>query len=190
MPIREDGFRQNCYYHVFNRGAGRQRIFRDQENYRYLLRLIAKHSKEKRVGIVCYCLLPNHYHMILRQEGDEPISRFINYVFSAYTQAFNRREGRSGTLFQGRFKHIIVDRQEYFLHLMRYIHINAVKAGLAEKPEEWDFSDYRLWTASDRSMAAWASGYGNLLLAERSRRFGENWAFLPPPNIERSWRTI
>ena len=97
------------------------------------------------VTIVAYCLMPNHYHLLLRQDGEISLSKFINVVFNAYVQAVNKQIGRKGTLFAGRFKHIHVDRQEYLLHLVRYIHLNPLEAGLVSLPENWPYSNYHEW---------------------------------------------
>ena len=145
MPYREP-FAEGDLYHIFNRGAWRRRIFLDDENYYFFIRLLRVHLGKHQIGLVCYCLMPNHFHLLLLQDGTRSISRFVQGLLSAYVQAFNKQQNRTGTLFEGRFKHVHVDTQEYLLHLIRYIHLNPVRAGLVAKPEEWAFSDYRLWT--------------------------------------------
>ena len=89
--------------------------------------------------------MPNHYHFLLRQEADEPLSKFIGVLFSAYAQAVNIQQGRSGTLFEGRFRHKCVDKWEYLVTLCRYIHRNPVMTKLVSKPEDWLYSNYREW---------------------------------------------
>ena len=89
--------------------------------------------------------MPNHYHFLLRQDSDIPISTFIQRIFNSYTKAYNKKYERSGTLFEGRFKAIHVDKEGYLLHLCKYIHANPVKALLVEAPEEWEFSNYPEW---------------------------------------------
>ncbi len=146
MPNRKDEFFQGGYYHIYNRGAGKMNIFANEENYLYMVRLIKKHAVKWKIGIVCYCLMPNHYHLLLWQGSEVPVSKFINSTFISYTQAFNNQQKRTGTLFEGRFKHRRVEKQEYLLHLMRYIHANPVVAGIVKKSEDWKFSDYSYWT--------------------------------------------
>ncbi len=82
------------------------------------------------VGILAYCLMPNHYHLLLRQETDRPFSDWIQQVFNGYVQAVNKELGRAGTLFQGRAKHVLVETNEQLVHVVRYIHLNPVKARL------------------------------------------------------------
>ena len=72
-------------------------------------------------------------------------SKFINVLFNAYVQAVNRQQGRKGTLFEGRFRHVWVDREEYLIHLCRYIHLNPVKAGLVAEIGDWPYSNYLEW---------------------------------------------
>ena len=95
--------------------------------------------------IIAYCLMPNHYHFLLRQELGEPLSKFINVLFNAYVQALNRQQSRTGTLFEGRFKHVCVDEWKYLIHLCRYIHRNPVTAGLVSVPQDWAYSNFREW---------------------------------------------
>jgi putative transposase len=145
MPYRGSSFTKDQYYHIFNRGAGKQPIFFNTGNYEYLLRLIKHYSTQYSVTVIAYCLMPNHYHLLLRQETDIPLSKFINVTFNAYVQAVNLQQGRSGTLFEGRFHHVCVDRYEYLIHLCRYIHNNPRKAGLVTHLEEWPYSNYLDW---------------------------------------------
>ena len=75
----------------------------------------------------------------------------MGVVFNAYVQAVNRQMDRSGTLFEGRFRHVHIDRDEYILHLCRYIHLNPVKSGMVGNPEDWEFSDYKDWIFGRRN---------------------------------------
>ena len=89
--------------------------------------------------------MPNHYHLLVRQENGGSISRFLQTSFNAYTQAINKERNQTGTLFEGRAKGILVDSEKYLLQLARYIHMNPVNAGLVKQPEDWEYSDYRRW---------------------------------------------
>ncbi|MFQ5419579.1 MAG: transposase, partial [Anaerolineae bacterium] len=109
MPRRKNKFTTGHYYHIYNRGANRERIFFSKDNYLYFLKLLKKYSRKYQIAIIAYCLMPNHYHFLLRQDGETPISRFIGVLFNAYAQALNQQIGRSGALFEGRFKDVHVD---------------------------------------------------------------------------------
>jgi len=145
MPYRGDIFTQGQYYHIYNRGAGKGKIFFNEGNYLYLLRLIKEYAPKFGVAVIAYCLMPNHYHFLLRQETEVLLSKFMQVLFNAYVQALNIQQGRTGTLFEGRFKHKRVDTWEYLIVLCRYIHRNPVEAGLVKKPEDWAYSNYREW---------------------------------------------
>jgi REP element-mobilizing transposase RayT len=132
-------------YHVYNRGCNRERIFVSDDNYRYLLRQVKLFLSDAAVSIIAYCLMLNHYHFLLRSESDNAVGRFIQRLFNSYAQAFNRQQGRSGTLFEGRAKSLEVTDEQYAIHLCRYIHLNPVVAGLARQPEDWPYSNYLEW---------------------------------------------
>ncbi len=85
------------FYHVYNRGCNRERIFCTEENYEYLLSQIKKFLPDAATSVIAYCLMPNHYHMLLRPERDGAIGRFVQRLFNSYTQAFNRQQSRTGT---------------------------------------------------------------------------------------------
>ena len=133
------------YYHVYNRGANKEKIFLSHENYRYCLRLMYKYTIENKISILAYCLMPNHYHFLLQQSLEGSIQRCIQTLFNAYTQAINKQHQRSGTLFEGRAKAREVDSDLYAVQLCAYIHLNPVSAQLVNTPEEWEFSDYKEW---------------------------------------------
>jgi putative transposase len=97
------------------------------------------------IAVIAYCLMPNYYHFVLRQDGDISIATFVQSIFNSYSKAFNRMWGRKGTLFESAFYAIHVETDEYLLHLCRYIHMNPVVAGLVKQPEEWAYSNFLEW---------------------------------------------
>ncbi len=142
MPYRHTAFYPGGYYHIFNRGNNREPIFFELDNYRYFLRQLEKYFVPDRAELIAYCLMPNHYHLIvcLHIEDLAPIMQPFTL---SYSKAIGKRFGRVGSLFQGPFKSIHIEKNEYFLHLSRYVHLNPVVAGLVKQPEEWEFSSYR-----------------------------------------------
>jgi REP element-mobilizing transposase RayT len=142
--------------------VNRQSIFFDRQNYLFFLTRIReyllgekKSSKvfktlelsnrepsHRPVIIIAYCLMPNHFHLLLRPCLDD-LSHRMQLFGISYTKAINARYSRVGPLFQGKFQAVRVDTDEYLLHLSRYIHLNPVVAGLVKRPEEWEFSSYR-----------------------------------------------
>ena len=136
---------QGGYYHVYNRGAGHGRIFQEAENYLFLLRQVKYYVQALGIAVIAYCLLPNHYHFLVRQDGEKPVGLLFQRIFNSYSKAFNKRYGRTGTLFEGPYRAIPVTDEAYLLHLCRYIHANPVRHGLVERLEEWPYSNYPEW---------------------------------------------
>ncbi|MCD6228150.1 MAG: transposase, partial [Candidatus Omnitrophica bacterium] len=99
-------------------------------------------DKEKIVEIVAYCIMPTHFHLILKQLKKGGISTFIGNVLNSYSRYFNTKHKRGGPLWEGKFKNVSVETDEQLLHLTRYIHLNPTSAGLVKKPEEWSYSSY------------------------------------------------
>jgi len=152
MPRREIKFYAGEYYHTYNRGNNQQNIFFERENYLFFLRRMRKYLLPNGIVIVAYCLMPNHYHLVVgvKQTSEvletsevSDVSAGMMQLSVSYTKSINKRYQRSGVLFQGPFQAVHVDRNEYLLHLSRYIHLNPVTAGLVEMPEDWEFSSYR-----------------------------------------------
>ena len=145
MPRRTIQFEEGHYYHIYNRGAGRHNLFIEEDNYLYILRQMKKYAEEFCLMIIAYCLMPNHYHLLIRQDGDVSVGELPKRVFGGYSRAVQRRYEWTGTLFEGRYKarHVISD--EYLRHLCRYIHANPVKDGIVRLLEEWPYSNYMEW---------------------------------------------
>jgi len=144
-------YQESGIYHIYNRGCNHDNIFFKKENYRYLIKKFEETISLYSIEMIAYCLMPNHYHLLVRQNSERPISKWLQQIFNGYTQAVNKQEGRSGTLFQGRPRHILIDSEEYLLDLIGYIHFNPVKAGLTTRPKDWEFSNCREWYGQRRS---------------------------------------
>jgi len=125
-----------------SRGNARQCIFIDDRDYRQLVHLFGDVFGEFEVQCWNYCLMPNHYHATL-QPTRPNLSEAIRRLNSSYALWWNRRHGRVGHVFQGRFKDQIVDRESYLLALTRYVVMNPVRAGLVNEPGAWPWSSYR-----------------------------------------------
>lgn len=145
MARRKTSFLPNNYYHVYNRGVNHTPIFKTDDNYVFLLHRIKEYSEKYRISMIAYCLMPNHYHMLVRQDSEHSLSVFIQAVFNSYTKAFNKAFDRTGTLFEGPFQAIHIDNDSYLIHLCRYIHRNPLEAKLVSNPGEWLYSNYPEW---------------------------------------------
>lgn len=128
-------------YHITSRGDRREAIFDDDEDRERFLSVLAE--VVERYNWVChaFCLMTNHYHLVIETvEGN--LSQGMRHLNGVYTQASNRRHSRTGHLFQGRFKGILVDKDAYLLELTRYVVLNSVRAGMVASPEQWPWSSY------------------------------------------------
>lgn len=96
MPKREIIFTICGYYHIYNRGASRHNLFIEDDNYRYLLRQIKNCIRILKLTVIAYCLMPNHYHLLIRQDGETSVSELPKRVFGGYSRAVNKRYGWSG----------------------------------------------------------------------------------------------
>ena len=132
----------DALYHLTSRGDRREAIFIDDVDRQAFLAVLAQCCERMDAAVHAYCLMGNHYHLVLttRRANLSALMRQLNGV---YTQAFNRRHGKTGHVFQGRFKAILVDREAYFLALCRYVECNPVHAGLVRAPQLWPWSSYQ-----------------------------------------------
>jgi len=130
-------------YHVTSRGNGRQRIFLDSGDNLKFLDLLGRTVERFRWVCVAFCLMENHYHLMI-ETPEANLSQGMHHLNTSFCLAHNKRHDRVGHLFQGRFKSIVVDRDSYLLELARYVVLNPVRAGLADRPEDWPWSSYRL----------------------------------------------
>jgi REP element-mobilizing transposase RayT len=142
MPARNEEFQAGEYYHVYHRGAERQKIFLEMENYLYFLRRLNRYRRHFAMNVVAYCLMPNHFHFMLQPQKTGNLSDFMRRLQTSYVQAINRRYKRRGALFHERFRHKHVYSERYQILLCRYIHVNPLKDGLVENLPDWAFSNY------------------------------------------------
>jgi putative transposase len=143
MPYRRTPFVSGEHYHLYNRGNNFENIFLAREDYVRFLRLLRRHIVSSAAAdILAYCLMPNHYHLLVHLRRDN-LSASMQAMTVAYAKGLNKKYGRVGRLFQAPFQAIHVARQDYLDLLMAYIHRNPVEAGLAVYSEEWEFSSHR-----------------------------------------------
>ncbi|MFC1465271.1 MAG: transposase [Candidatus Brachytrichaceae bacterium NZ_4S206] len=158
------------YYHLYNRGTNHERIFLEDENYRYFLRLYKQYVLPV-AETFAYRLLPNHFHLLVRTRTEEEIehlerltrsegvrrstaSQAFTNLFSTYTMAFNKRYGRTGSLFEHPFHRIVVDHDAYFTRLIAYIHRNPSRHGFCDDFRRWKYSSYAAVLSSGHTHVA------------------------------------
>ena len=142
-----------AYYHAMNRGLGRARIFLDDKDREQFLGLIGDLARLWKVRIYAFCLMDNHYHLLLETPQGN-LSRAMRHLNGLYTQNFNRAHGRDGPLFRGRYRAILVDAEEYFLSVARYIHQTPRQAGMVSEIKDYRWSSHRGYLA-ERYCPSW-----------------------------------
>jgi REP element-mobilizing transposase RayT len=159
-------------YHITSRGDRREAIYEDDVDRELFLGVLAETFT--RFNWIChaYCLMTNHYHLVVETvEGN--LSRGMRHLNGVFTQVLNRRHGRVGHLFQGRFKGILVDKEAYLLELSRYLVLNPVRAGMVSNPEDWFWSSYRAMIGQ-AAVPAWLAVDGLLGQFGGSRKKARN----------------
>jgi REP-associated tyrosine transposase len=136
-PIRIEF--KGAFYHVMNRGRGRQSVFKDDNDYQAFYSTLNEAWQRFGLEVHGFCLMGNHYHLLLKTpEGN--LSRAMRHVSGVYTQRYNRHHKTDGPLFRGRYKAILIDSDACLLHLSKYIHLSPLTAGLVESFEEYPWS--------------------------------------------------
>ncbi len=176
--MRKNPLSSGSYYHIINRSIAKYEIFNTGDDCRRIIEILdlyrfsdfpCKYSKftrlspghqkaiandikksgETMVEIIAYCIMSTHIHLLLKQEADNGISRYMAKVLGSYSLYFNIKHKRRGPLWEGRFKNVLLETDEQMLHLTRYIHLNPVSAGLVKKPEDWQYSSYHEYVSKD-----------------------------------------
>ena len=162
---------ENGIYHIYNRGVEKRKIFMDGQDYKVFLYYLKSYltSPEEQakppcnlryfrgagkgeggydlhdnIKLLCYCLMPNHFHLLVKQQTADAMVELMRRLGNAYVRYFNERQGRQGPLFQGRYKAVLADSETYFLHLSRYIHRNPLELSRfgSGKLGEYPYSSY------------------------------------------------
>lgn len=163
MPYRTTPFSNQQVYHVYNRGSEKRRIFDDRRDYKRFLKTLVYYQLEgpkpklshffkyqsfkptktqKIVEILSYCLMPNHFHLLLKQIKEGGITEMITKVSLSYTKYYNTKYDRIGPLFQGEFKAVLIESDEQLIHISRYIHLNPIVSFLVKDLNRFDWSSY------------------------------------------------
>lgn len=149
-------YEPHAYYHIYNRGLNKDRLFNDKQDYAFFLRLLTRYldpnyktkpgdiprpSYADEIDLIAFCLMPNHYHILLFQhENEKALEQLCRSVMTAYAMYYNQKYNRIGPLFQGRYRASRIDENSYLYHISRYIHLNPVDIG---KPfKTYEYSSY------------------------------------------------
>ncbi len=159
-------------YHVLNRANFRSRLFREAAHYEDFLGIVEEGLNFVPMRILAYCLMPNHWHLVLYPRADGDLSQFLRRITLTHTQRYHARTRTAGYghVYQGRYKSLVVETDRHFLVLVRYVERNARRAGLVKKAEDWPWS------------SAHARLYGN----EEQKRILSPWPMAEPRHY-REW---
>ncbi len=129
-------------HHIILRGNNRQAIFASQADYQTLLNLLLENAQKFKVAIHAYVLMPNHFHLLATPETSDGLPQMMQAVGRRYVRWFNDAQGRSGTLWEGRYKSTVIDTDRYLLTCMAYLDLNPVRAGLVGQASDYVWSSH------------------------------------------------
>jgi REP-associated tyrosine transposase len=144
MARRPRLFAPGLFYHVIVRGNQRRKTFFSDADYMVYLERLGRYRRRYGYIIHAFCLMPNHVHLLVESSA-QPLAKFMQGVQQSYSQYFNLRHRKSGQVFEGRYKAIVCEKDEYWLQLTRYIHLNPVRAGMVDEPEQYLYSGHRAY---------------------------------------------
>ena len=167
-----------------NRGRRSENIYLDKLDYKAFVELLQETSDAWNIRIAAYCLMPNHYHMLVyTPEGN--ISRAMRHINGVYTQRFNRRHHLDGQLFRGRYKSIIVNGDSYLLQLVRYIHRNPLKAGIVDDLKAYLWSSHKAYLSVAKKWDWLHKGFIlDMLTDDKKSQIREYRSFVAVDNVK------
>ena len=143
MPRIPRGQQGGYAYHVINRGNGRATVFHKPQDFEAFVSVLAEAKQRHRVKLFAFCLMPNHFHLVIEPEHTTALSRFMQWLLTSHVRRYHQHYGSSGHVWQGRFKSFPVQRDEHLITVLRYVLQNPVRAGLSSTAHEWRWSSLR-----------------------------------------------
>ena len=135
--------RGNYVYHVLNRGNGRADVFHKDEDFAAFVRLMREANEKIPVRLVGYCLMTNHFHLLLWPHGDGDLSRWMQWLMTAHVRRYHRHYHGSGHVWQGRFKAFAIQDDDHYLTVLRYVERNPLRANLVARSQDWEWSSLK-----------------------------------------------
>jgi putative transposase len=130
-------------FHVLNRGNGRAEVFHKRGDFDAFLEMVAAAKARRPMRVLGFCVMPNHFHLVLRPFGDGDLSRWMQWLLTTHVRRYRRHYGSSGHVWQGRFKAFPCEDDEHVVTLLRYVERNALRAGLVGRAEDWPYGSLR-----------------------------------------------
>lgn len=145
MPRQARIIIPNFPYHVLNRGNNKEIVFFDDEDFRFFLRQVKKYKEKFGIKIYHYCLMPNHYHFLVEPPTPDALAKFMQALMLVYAQHIQRKYGKVGHIWQGRYKSPIIEKEDYLVQCGYYIEDNPRRAGLKKDLKDWSWSSYQFY---------------------------------------------
>jgi putative transposase len=186
MPRRPRRLIQGMPYHLVQRGNNRQPCFSDVEDRLIYLGLWKAKSAQHGLPVHAYCLMTNHVHILCSNVSDGCISRTVKTVNGTYAAYVNRKYGRTGTLWEGRFWSSLIQTRRYLLACYRYIELNPVRAGLVQHPQDYPWSSYQANAMGKESWIETHEEFDSLGLCPATRQIAYKKLFAAPLSEELS----
>ncbi|MCK5139773.1 MAG: transposase [Thermodesulfovibrionia bacterium] len=142
MPRIPRGLSNGLVYHVLNRGNGKQCVFHKDRDYKSFIDLMKEAKRRYFVKLFAYCLMPNHFHIILMPVQAEDLSKWMQWLMTSHVRRYHRYYGTSGHIWQGRFKSFVIQEDIHLLMALRYVEGNPVRAGLVRSAKDWPWSSH------------------------------------------------
>ncbi len=159
MPRRPRLSTGGLAYHVLNRRVGRMALFEEPADYQAFEKILQEACERTAIRLVAYCLMPNHWHLLLWPRQDGELSEVMRWITVTHTQRWHahRHSSGSGPVYQGRFKSFPVQTDEHFLTVARYVERNALRAKLVDRAEKWQWSSLWRWAQEDPKLSEFLS---------------------------------
>jgi len=144
MPRIKRGLFDGLIYHVFNRGNNSQEIFHKDQDFVVFIELMKEAKRRYPISILAYCLMPNHFHLVLWPTKAYLISNWMQWLMNTHVRRYHKHYGTSGHIWQGRFKCFIIQRDRHLLTILRYVERNPVRAKIVNSANDWPWSSHRM----------------------------------------------
>jgi|SRR5579864_4689219 len=145
MPRTARASKGGYYYHVINRGNARSKVFRKTEDYQEFADLLEQDFERLPVPVLAYCLMPDHFHLVLSPTHNGDLSRFMQWLLTAHVRRYHSKHQSSGHVWQGRFKAFPIQDDEHLASVLHYVEGNPLRARLVKKAQDWEWSSLRCW---------------------------------------------
>lgn len=142
---------EGVYYHIINRGNQKQRVFLEDSDFEKYLELLKHYKRKYKFKMYAFCLMPNHVHLILEVNKPTELAKIMQGLNIAYARWFNKKYGKVGHLWQGRYKSMVIQKDKYVFDCISYVEINPVRANLIQSPLDYTWSSFKLRTIGKES---------------------------------------